>query len=149
MEKFNSSTWYTNPVDAELRDEYDFLSKEDRIKLKKGSKIIGATKFEYLEEILIDYEKAFSIANNVIYDLDFDINYQDLIKIILFCGIGVSKRTSREISIVSGVYEKVLDFNKEELLESFGNNLEEIYNKVYAYLNLNENQNSKKKAYRY
>lgn len=147
MDKFNSSTWYTKPVNAELREEYNFLPKEDKIKLKKSSKSIGATKFEYLEEILIDYEKAFEIANSIIFDLDFDINYQDLIKILLFCGIGVSKRTSKEISIVSGVYEKVLDFNKKDLLETYGNNLDEICDKVYEFLNLNEKNNNKRKNY--
>lgn len=146
MEKLNSSTWYTKPVDAELREEYDFLPKEDKIRLKKSAKSIGATKFEYLEEILIDYDNAFKIANSIIYNLDFDINYQDLTKIILFCGIGVAKRTSKEISIVSGVYEKVLDFNKKDLLETYGNHLEEICDEVYGYLNLNE-KNNKRKIY--
>ena len=126
----NSSTWYTEPVDKSLRELYNSLPKEDRIKLKKRSINLFATKFEYLEEILIDYYSAYDIASNIYYEMDFNISKQDLIKLLLFSGIGVAKRTTYEIYLVSGVMEKILEQDKARLLKEYGNNLDKIYDLV-------------------
>ena len=131
-------------VDNALLSLYDSLTRGEQRRLKRESKKYDETKYSYLEEILIDYEKAYDIAHGIYYNLDANkrlekISYQDLIMIILFCGFGVSKRSLDEISVVSGCSVQMLEEDKARLLETYKNDLVEIYDKVWQFLNVKEN----------
>ena len=136
----NSSTWYLEKVDYQLKWLYDDLAKKDQRLLKKTSKDMGATKYEYLEEILIDYNKAFEMSGAIQGNLSFDITIQDLTKLLLFCGIGVYQRDTLEVAIVSGLKSKLAFQEKERILGMYENNIVEVYDKAMQYLNMSKGQ---------
>lgn len=130
-------------ADSELRSMYDCLTRGKQRRLKKESKKLDATKYAYLEEILIDYNNAVSIAIEAIYGLDFHIELNDLIHLLLLCGMGVAKRRADEISLISGESAEELKKEKIRLLDEYKDMLVDIYDVVMQDLEKTKNQNNK------
>ncbi len=130
-------------VDKELRSMYDSLTRGEQRRLKKESKKLDSTKYEYLEEILIDYNNAFTFATEVQYDLDFDIDLNDLINILLFFGIGVQRRRPDEISLISGESAESLKNDQDRLAKDYEDKILDIYDIVMRTLEKTKNQNNK------
>ena len=130
-------------VDKELRSMYDSLTRGEQRRLKKESKKLDSTKYEYLEEILIDYNNAFTFATEVQYDLDFDIDLNDLINILLFFGIAVQRRRPDEISLISGESAESLKNDQDRLAKDYEDKILDIYDIVMRTLEKTKNQNNK------
>lgn len=99
-------------VDKKLINIYTNLTRADQRKIKKDCKKINETKYSYLEAILIDYERANTIADSIIkkvFGYDDQDRKNDLVLLMLSLGIGVEKRTPEEISLIIG--EKADDIN--------------------------------------
>ena len=122
-------------VNSTLRARYEMLSKQEQRRLKKESKELLATKYEYLEEISIDCYKAEEIAAGVISNKKLmGISLDDLSLLILFCGIGVQRRTSSELVYILAYKLEKLEKIRESLLVRYGNNLDAIYDTVLNYI---------------
>ena len=122
-------------VNPTLRARYEMLSKQEQRRLKKESKELLATKYEYLEEIEIDCYKAEEIATGVILNKKLTgITVEDLSLLILFCGMGVQRRTSGELVYILAYKLDKLEKIRESLLVRYGNQLDSIYDIVLNYI---------------
>ena len=119
-------------VDRELRNMYDSLTKGEQRRLKKESKRLDATKYEYLEEILIDYNNARLLAWGALNELDFYICFNDLVKLLLEFGIGVQKRRPDEISLISGESTEDIKRDFQRLAKDYDEDIVTIYDKVFS-----------------
>ncbi len=121
--------------DLDVVCAYDLLSDDKKKVLESKALELGIDSFEYLEEILIDYTKAYEIATLVIKNAYIvDIPVSELAKIILYFGICVKKREPYEISFLTDGSQILLEVEKEFLKSKYEINLYEIYDKVWQYL---------------
>ena len=121
--------------DLDIVNAYDLLSDDKKKELENETLVLGIDKYEYLEEILIDYMDAYKIANQVVkkaYIIDMPIN--ELAKFILYFGICVQRRTPREISYLTDESQKILELEREFLKRKYENRFNEIFDKVWEYL---------------
>ncbi len=130
-------------VDSELRGMYDSLTRGEQRRLKKESKKLDATKYEYLEEILIDYNNARLLAWEALYGLDLYICFNDLVKLLLEFGIGVQKRRPDEISLISGESAEDIKRDFQRIARDYEDDIVTIYDRVFSDIDKTKDKGNK------
>ena len=126
-------------VDPMVEYAYESLTKIQKRRVEVEANILGESKNDYLEELMMDFTNSFMLAGNVLKDgLLKDISRADLAKIMLYFGIGVYKRRCDEIVLISGGNTQKLEKEKNLLKEKYQDRLVEIYDKVWRYFESNK-----------
>ena len=120
-----------NKVDIKrIEDIYANLDASQKGVLKKLSKKKNVYDLELLEEIIIDKETAIKIANIINEKRDFDlklIDSEDIKYLLLYYGIGVSKRIPEELYLLEKhPYAISLDYFKEGAKQIMLNSTDEL-----------------------
>lgn len=130
-------------TDELVLNTYKKLTDSQKYTLGRLKRKVGASSLEYIEELLIDVEKAFEISELVINKLSnmaLDIN--DLTLIILALGIGVNKRSAADLSLLEE-YPYTKQYLQDEINTAvywYKDDLDEIYDVVMQTLNMKEAQ---------
>lgn len=122
-------------VDPELIDLFEMLSKNEQRRVKKVSKSLDETRYEYLEELLIDYENAHRFARDILNNgLIKGFSALEFTNLLLLFGIGVSRRRPDEISLISGEFVREIEAQLEDFKENYSETIDEIYDVVMQYI---------------
>ncbi len=126
-------------VDKEVLYIHDNLSKGEQRRVKKIVKGLDETEYEYLEEVLIDYEYASKIASEVIdKGIISGMSKLELALLMLLFGIGVAKRKPEEIALISGQMVKEIDELEYYFRDNFFDTIDVIYDEIMKYITSSE-----------
>ena len=122
-------------VGKEVVDLYSDLKRGEQRRTKKLAEASNENKYEYLEEVLIDFERAFKISTELLdAKLISGMSRLELCDLMLLFGIGVAKRRPEEIALVSGESVKDLDEFEYFIRDNYSETIDVIYDVVMQYI---------------
>ena len=130
--------------DGKVLTAHDEMSKRQKYILRQLRRPVGATSLEYIEEVIIDVEKAREIAQLAIKNglSHITLDAEDLALILLSLGIGVNKRSAADLYLLED-YPITEQYIKDEIntvVHWYKDDLDEIYDVVMQTLNMKEAQ---------
>ena len=122
-------------VGRDIVNLYIDLKRGEQRRVKKLSRDLDENKYEYLEEVYIDFENAFKFSTEIIdAKLITGMSQLELCDLMLLFGIGVARRTPEEIALISG--ESIKDIEELEyfIRDNYSETIDVIYDVVMQFI---------------